>query len=547
MVNQKLKSLVRISAHKAIVHGQTSKQARTIDLQFNLAPRNRPIASRLDEAYDPNDMATRYESNATAAMSMSARRLIDARNEQEFPLLGNAPVSIRPSVTLNTRPFGTSGLARTKENFPALGGNDAAVPQQYAAANMPKASAILFRTPALAKPTTTANSAKAKQKVVVMKSANDFPALPGAISYASSRGSNNHRDLDSNLFASAPTFKSKPNIAKQKVVTAKPVSDFGASFGGNAAVSSRSSNSHRDLDSDLIEAPPPAFNLSVVSSKHRALVQSYESVSTSGQLNQTLKTVQRVETKSLASNNDAAPIINSKKNFPSLGASSVATANAAAPQWLNAAPPKYKKDPVQSKKSKVAPAPLLPTSKTVKSNGENNTNAASDATPKKNGKAKSTKDDGESETASKSNAKQQKPIAKATKKANGKDGSNTNKENNGDKTKTSNQKSKKANAINGNDNHAQLLNGYENAAAASASIHETINSYSSVATFTAPPPGFPAKSKANAIRAPPGFETAFGDSQSSTFAYISPSNALQRNQVQLSFAIYMTKCRFVAN
>lgn len=452
--------------------------------------------------------------------------MIDAQNEQEFPSLGNAPVTIRQTVALNTRQFGTSGLARTKENFPALGGVDT-TPRTMPAQTMPQASAILFKTPAPAKPSAASKASNnAKQKVNHTKSVNDFPALPVGNPSAFSNAS-----AYSSSAASAST-NGKATNAKQKVNTVKSARDFPTLFGSASVASSRSANNnYRDLESDLIENAP-AYDISTVSSKHRALVQSYESVSSSGQVNQKIKTVQRVETKSQPSSSDFVPLINSKKSFPALGGGGGggASTTASAPQWLNATTTKAKKDPVQSKKSKVAPAPLLPTSKSAKSNSENNTNAASE-TPKKTGKAKAAKEaGGDGETASKTDAKQ-KANVKSTKKTS--EESNPNKENHGDKAKTSNQKSKKANAINGTgSNH--LLNGNENAAAVSSPLNETINSYSSVALFTAPPPGFPAKSKATHVRAPPGFESLHTESQASTFAYISPSNALQRNQVRSS-------------
>lgn len=519
-----LEKSFRSAAHKANVHGQTSKQARTIDLQFNLAPRNRPTTSRQDDSTNVSGLAPHTEYDPTP---ISARRVIDAQNEQEFPSLGNAPVTIRPTVALNTRQFGSSGLARTKENFPALGGNDSA-PRVLSAPNLPNASAILFKTPAPAKPSTnnaSNASSNAKQKLNIVKSVSDFPALPGGNAPSSSRS------FESFNVAAVKAPATKASSAKQKQnATIKTARDF-PSLGTAYTASSRSSNNiSRDLESDLI-VETPVYDLSTVSSKHRALVQSYESVSSSGQVNQKINTVQRVESKAQTSNPDFVPLINSKKSFPALGGGGNASTNTSAPQWLNATnTTKTKKEPVQSKKSKVAPAPLLPTSKSTKSNGENNLNGGSD-TSKKVGKAKSAKE-GDNVTATKSDAKQ-KPNAKPTKKTNVNAESNTNKENNGDKTKTSNQKSKKANTSNGiASNH--LLNGYEDAVALPSPLNETINSYSSVATFTVPPPGFPVKPKAKTIRAPPGFESALTDSQPTTFAYISPSNALQRNQVQFS-------------
>lgn len=467
-------------AHKASVHGQTSKQARTIEFQFNLAPRNRNFNQNRQEEVNSSNNIPPQQANSTSTFAPStSHTVIDARNEQEFPSLGNASVTIRPNISLNTRSFGTSGLARTKENFPALGGSDP-IPRVNPIANSAKVSAFLFKTPAPAKPAVI-NSKKnfkndnAKPKTSIARTANDFPALPGSSSHSANKN-------------------------------------------------------YKDLETDLIEAAP-AYNLSTVSSKHRALVQSYESVSLAAQSNQKIKTVQQTEAKKQSTINESVPSINSKKSFPALGGgSSIATA----PQWLNASTVASTKKPLQmSKKLKVAPAPLLPTT-------NENSNGTNDLI-KKNGKSADKSNSKSKPTTQKvkENGNVSKQTSKnGTNKSTDKDDTRTNKENKEKNTKNevnpnngSENSAKKAykNSINNsntnsNSDHSHVLqNG-------NATINETINSYSSVATFTMPPPGFPAKANQKLIKAPPGFESTVTELRQ-LFAYISPSNALLRNQV----------------
>lgn len=434
-----------ISAHKAAAHGQTSKQARTIDFQFNLAPRNNRAQQNQDNELDD---AYVYNSQPT----MTQQRLIDAKNEQEFPSLGNAPVAIRPSVALNMRPS-TSGLARTKENFPALGGSSThnrdtfRQPASIPAAN---ASTLLFRTPAPKPAASSSNNNKniANNKIKsVPNKANDFPALSG---------------------------KGKKD----------------------------------QLESDMIESSS-SFDLGSFSAKHRQLVNTYESSVANALLNQKMKTIQRVETKPSTSVSNPIPLINSKDNFPALGGPITSTA---APQWLNATPNGNKKSTQMSKKLKVAPAPILPTSKFTDVQNE-----MASKKSKSNDKAKATPaNEKKIENAKADLANNQKPEKNSKK---------SDKEN-AKKTKENQTKSeKKINSL-------PIANANANSTTSNLNkvLNETINSYSSVANFTLPPPGFPAqKSDEKSTKAPPGFE--FLSKTSKQYSYISPSNALLRNQV----------------
>lgn len=431
------------TAHKANVHGQTSKQARTIEFQFNLAPRSRT------NQHQENGMPSSTETpSATTTSSHQTAKIIDARNEQEFPSLGNAPINIRPTVTLNMRPS-TSGLARTKENFPALGGGSSHNREPFKppnAAPSVSASKLLFKTPAKVPSNSNAtNKTNAnKAKTAPIKS-HDFPALPGSSSTAKSQRAN--------------------------------------------------------LESDMIETPL-SFNPAIISSKHRALVQ-YETVgAANSSANQKIKTIQQTEVKSQHATPDHVPSIKSKENFPALGG---ASSSAMPPQWLNGTNG-AKKQPQMSKKLKVAPAPLLPTSKTNENNKKDD-----DANKKSNDKTKDKRKD----TIKSDGSNGKKGEKDKSKKS----------DDNAKKTKENNEKN-----TNKNEKKSTELNSGAKVEQNGSTSNGLINSYSSVAHFTMPPPGFPAKKTDKSPKIPPGFENqSTHDSIAST--YMSPSNALQRNQV----------------
>lgn len=364
------------------------------------------------------------------------QKLLDAKNEQEFPSLGNAPINIRPTVALNMRPS-TSGLARTKENFPALGGSGSLIREPIRPpSSAPSASKILFKTPA--KPTiaiaSSKNNGSNKAKSAPIKP-HDFPALPGS------------------------------------------------------SISNRF-----NLENDMIETPL-TFHPSIVSSKHKGIVPSYEGISAANAVaNHKIKTIQQVETKAQTVSQDQVPSIKSKENFPALGGSSLSSA---APQWLNGTSGSSKKQTQISKKLKVAPAPILPTSKTYENN-------------KKEEKSKEKKKDlNKTENSTKKNEKDK------SKKS----------DDNIKKTKENNDKNGNKNDKKLNENNSTLKSQQNNGATSNG----TTNLYSAVANFTMPPPGFPAKKNEKGANVPPGFEKLTKSSKANS--YMSPSNALQRNQV----------------
>lgn len=449
-------------------------------------------------------------SNTSSTSNAPPRKVIDAQNEQEFPSLGggSVPINIRPTITMAMR-SSARGLARTKENFPALGGSSThnresyrpPPPQTSTPASHMNASTLLFKTPAAATSKAASNQSKSnannnKAKTGQIKT-NDFPALSGA----------------------------------------------------SISNSQRSSASQRaNIESDMVEVPL-RLNTAAVSAKHRALVQPYEGVSVAAAIaaNQKIKTIQRSEVKQpSATANEHVPSIKSKESFPALGGGSSA---AAAPQWLNATNGASKKQNQISKKLKVAPAPILPTSKKPSNDIGN-------------GGSKKDDDAKEKKTKSKANDKK-KEAAKSVEQSNANSNANaTNGSAGGKKAEKEKSTAKKATASDdsskktkhNNEKNATERNGNNqrdgvptkspdassqistNELNGSSTSNGVINSYSSVAHFTMPPPGFPAKSNAEKtnVKAPPGFEHMPKNNVknvSTSHTFTSPSNSLQRNNV----------------
>lgn len=536
------------------MHGQNSKQARTLEFQFTLAPRNRSNQQQRHEeentgsSYIPSQNTTTTASSSAATTSNPlTSKMIDARNEQEFPSLGNAPaVVLRPVMALNIRNT-VRGLARTKENFPALGGANSVEPSPRLNNNQnnhnksEKAASALFKNLAVA---STAAAIPSTSKLKSQPSAQQSPTT----SNSSSKTSSN----------------SKPSLNKS-------VADFPALPG-----SSSGSKGQWDLDDDLIFTPP-AYNVASISSKHRALVPSYESIS-SGASSSKLTTVQRNEVKTSTSSGPVvAPAINSKHSFPALGKGSTP---APPPQWLTRAT-QAKKAPQMSRKLKVAPAPLLePTPQKSKAAKVKTELVADDKTKaklkeknKENEEAKTKEAAKQKEKKKKVEEKEKPETTKANKKeANNKKGNNTNNSNNSignsngnghnntdsnsvnisDKTSSNNEiilnsknntksasdtnsnnnkgKSKKANKSTSLANALNIL-ASKNEQNASSGPETNTNLYSAVTAFKAEPPS--EKADVPKTEAVISNSVDLVNDNSLLFTYMSPSSSTQRNMVIL--------------
>ncbi|CAG9786271.1 unnamed protein product [Diatraea saccharalis] len=115
------RSEIDLKAHKATVHGRgmnrgAARQARTLELQFNITPH--PVAQRT-----PRDRE-RERTEAPSPPPVVATPNIDTRSDEQFPRLSSTPAAPNLVLTAPSRAYkGSGGLARNDKNFPALDGS----------------------------------------------------------------------------------------------------------------------------------------------------------------------------------------------------------------------------------------------------------------------------------------------------------------------------------------------------------------------------------------------------------------------------------------
>lgn len=166
--------------------------------------------------------------------------VIDARNEQDFPSLGNGPVlTLRQNAPINGRIYGAKNLAKTNTNFPALGGLSIADGPSNSNTQLnnnnsrSKAASALFKpqiqkTTTAFKPKVTQPPPPPKPEENIRKSAADFPSLSKATpSITSGFPSNNQLSIAKVITKPAVLDKisnAKQNSKISKPPAAKPVS-----------------------------------------------------------------------------------------------------------------------------------------------------------------------------------------------------------------------------------------------------------------------------------------------------------------------------------
>lgn len=349
--------LYLITAHIASTHSKSigklaTKQARTLEVEFTLAPRNRAGESSRGSNRNNNHVDDEFEDIDSRAIVQHAPRQIDAQNEQEFPSLAGTSantLSLRPSVSIRTKSFGPGGLARTKENFPALGGGSSDVSPVHNNNNGYKlgSASALFK-----------NGNNQKSSGTVMIHLTNRPSTSNAVPKKSEVNANSAKDF--------PSLGRKMN-----------------------------------LENDFIPLVP--VNQSGVSAKHRSVVsQNYESAAST--VSTKVGTVQRDATITTNNTKEMVPKLNSSNNFPALGNS---TAAVTPTPWVT-----MKKQPTESRKSKVAPPPLAATkveSKPTASSSKNENKIEVKSSGKDNNKKDKVKSKG-------TEKKEIEPKKKSTKK-----------------------------------------------------------------------------------------------------------------------------------
>lgn len=302
------RSDIDLKAHRANIHSKSlgkvaTKQLKTLEFEFTLAPRRnaqgdngRSSSShqhnhhRHRGGYD-NQSEFEYEPDIIQVPS----RVIDSKNEQEFPSLGGSGGSmIRPNVSISAKTFGSAGLVKTKENFPSLGGDG-------------------FSDPGLSR--SGQNFGQNSASAMLRKTSNGPSKPAGMVIHVSNR----------------------PTSVKRPVeIQPKSKNDFPALPG----------NFH---DPDPLPPQNHNFNMNAIASRHRSLVDDYVSVNNNGgnklTMLQTKESSQKLEIK-------APPKIASENNFPSLSGSS--TNAKLSTQWTltKSSQPSKPSQPAQIKETK---------------------------------------------------------------------------------------------------------------------------------------------------------------------------------------------------
>ncbi|XP_062552765.1 E3 ubiquitin-protein ligase ZNF598 [Armigeres subalbatus] len=338
------RSEIDLRAHRASAHGKTmnklaNKQTRTLELEFSYAPRGRegggghpgigPAGSgpgggrnrgggNGDRGGGGGGSRGGYDTQRDfdaliidSMVSQHPPKRIDANSEQDFPSLSGTsgnPVFRPNNVSIRQRVFGAAGLARTKENFPALGSEGGDGPGS-ASINEGFSSKI------------TASS--------LLK-----PSQPMATGSSSSAGSSGMGRSQGGQGSSKPGtsmmihVSNRPPSASTGGGTKKAnnVADFPA-LPGTTKPGSKKSDLFADME-DIDATSNGMVNLNAISAKHRSMLDGY--VSMSSAVSKVATVAPPKETKKAAQN--VVPSVNSTKAFPTLGDAGGKAAKSA--QWV---------------------------------------------------------------------------------------------------------------------------------------------------------------------------------------------------------------------
>ncbi|XP_035788924.1 E3 ubiquitin-protein ligase ZNF598-like [Anopheles albimanus] len=330
--------------------------------------------------------STTHHPHHPQTIQQHPKRVIDATSEQDFPSLGGtAPNPVfRPSnLSIRQRVYGAAGLARTKENFPALGseGGESTGPTSLNEGFSSKITAS-----SLLKPSQPSSGSRGVASVVSGGGGGGGGGGTSMMIHVSNRPPT----------ASASGSKANGTAGGKRMQTA----DFPALPGSSRQPAGSSSATGRKLvdpfaDPDDRTAGSGMVNLNAMSAKHRALADDYVSVSSVVSKVNTIAPKDAQAGAAAKKGQVVVPSVNSTKAFPSLGdATGVPAAGTKPVSWVASASIATSSGgqpsssfSVSSKK-KPAPAPNLKDDSSSSSSGGGfvNLNAL---TGKKSGDSKS--------------------------------------------------------------------------------------------------------------------------------------------------------------
>lgn len=330
---------IDLKAHRATVHSRGMsraevRQARTLEIEFSYGPRGRGGGGDTHENRGQrggrgnrrNDPQSEFESREITEPEIvqQPQIRIDASSEEQFPSLAGPSLPMQSQVQLANSVrhvvYARSGLAKTKENFPSLGGGSIESTQTKQQ-NKQQSASSLFKAPPKQqqkqqKQTQQQSSAPKSQ----LNKVNDFPTLP--------------QNSASKLFSTPAPSTQKPSTSSTKAsVVPSKASDF-PSLGPLKG----KSNKNERLMEDMIIPSNSNIDKQFVSSKHRNLVNDY--VSVASQINK-VQLVKQKEDVQLENSVQSVPKLNSSNNFPSLGVGSSTNDKSSSnklPQWITVKP-----------------------------------------------------------------------------------------------------------------------------------------------------------------------------------------------------------------
>ena len=350
------RSEIDLRAHVAVTHAKNMsrmevKQTRTLDLEFSYTPRGRGEGGgggergsrdHRDHRRRPNDGQREFDRIPEQTIVQQPPIRIDSKNEEQFPSLAgpSGGASVQLANTVRHITYGTAGLARTKENFPALGGGVPVVekPKTQNQSNggkkgykMPSASSLLKGSSSSKQ---QSNRSSASASSVLKPNSSDFPALSG-----SSGGFGLFPPRPPAAPAAAVRKTLAPSAAS-RIASKNVVSDYPALL----LSTSKKNKKKEELLEDFIE-PTRNMNLNSNSPKHRNHV---DYVSMAAQVSK-VQTVKQKDFQALSSPIQASvPKLSSADNFPTLGGGS--SSGSSAPQWLTGGGPRQQDSVKKGKK-----------------------------------------------------------------------------------------------------------------------------------------------------------------------------------------------------
>ncbi|KAI9583528.1 E3 ubiquitin-protein ligase ZNF598 [Glossina fuscipes] len=336
------RSEIDYKAHVANVHGksmnkQQAKQTRTLQLEITLGPRSSGRSGQMEQNVANmksrgNNGAVSHESETTLIHHNNSQQQqrIDPCNEEEFPSLAGASSASNVSLTRPPPPSmfnrsRMSGLARTKENFPALCGN-------------------------------ASNAARTQQNTLPISSMLRKQPTPATGAIPRTTTPTNVPSTNNNGSSMVIHVSNRPNITAASTNKKPFTIDFPALPSGKMK---KQTGGAKPLVDEDVAIPGVQVPTGVVSAKHRTLMDGYVSVANPTNF-QKIQMVQKDDLDSNARKELEAKNVPKLTNqdFPSLsGTTSVQLTQSAT--WVKAAFNDKRQKDVENRKNKIAAAPIL--------------------------------------------------------------------------------------------------------------------------------------------------------------------------------------------